>query len=422
MEEILIVGLNHKTANVEIRECISFSEKENRESVKYLTSFPYITGAVIFSTCNRTEVIVSTENIEEAQNFIINFLSDFKKIAKERFKDFLYYYLGKEAVTHLLCVAGSLDSMIVGEPQILGQVKSSYTTSSKEKCTNVILNKLFHIAFNVAKKIRTQTKIGNSAVSISYAAIELAKKIFGSLNNKRILLIGAGEMAEIVIKHLARNDIKELFVANRTFENAVKLSSQLTGTPIKFEEILDTIEKVDIVISSTASSSFVLQSQDVVKIIKRRKNSPIFFIDIAVPRDIDPEINKIDGAYVYDIDNLQDVIKGNIEDRKKEMNKAKRLVEEAVISFFKWMGGLELVPIIISLQDKIDGIIKQEFQRSLSDDQLSLDGEENINLMINSIRNKILHDPIIFMKNLGSSHRNKKQYLNAIYDIFNLEH
>ena len=229
-------------------------------------------------------------------------------------------------------------------------------------------------------------------------------------------------MAEIVIKHLARNDIKELFVANRTFENAVKLSSQLTGTPIKFEEILDTIEKIDIVISSTASSSFVLQSQDVVKIIKRRKNSPIFFIDIAVPRDIDPEINKIDGAYVYDIDNLQDVIKGNIEDRKKEMNKAKRLVEEAVISFFKWMGGLELVPIIISLQDKIDGIIKQEFQRSLSDDQLSLDGEENINLMINSIRNKILHDPIIFMKNLGSSHRNKKQYLNAIYDIFNLEH
>ena len=420
MHDIVIIGLNHKTASVEIRECVAFSEDESVSGIDALSKFPEILEVLLFSTCNRVEILLTTDDKEKAIASVISFISDVKSIPPEDFKNSLYIHTGNDAITHLFRVAGSLDSMIVGEPQILGQIKDAYRIATSHKTSGVVLNRLLHKTFSVAKRIRTETAIGDHAVSISYAAIELAKKIFGTLEGKNVLLMGAGEMAELAVEHLMRNKINLLYVANRTFERGVELAKKFNGRPIRFEELTESLKTADIVIGSTGAKYPVLFADQVKKIMRNRKNRPIFFIDIAVPRDIDPEINNINNAYVYDIDDLKNVIQENLEDRKKEALKAERIIEESVILFNKWYESLEVVPTIVELRNKIETIAKNELEKTLQAfHHLTEEDRKAFDKMIHALTNKILHDPTVLLKST-STHWNKSAYLDLIHKLFNL--
>jgi glutamyl-tRNA reductase len=310
--------------------------------------------------------------------------------------------------------------MVVGEPQILGQIKAAYRTATEEQTSGVILNRLLHKAFFVAKRIRTETGIGDSAVSISYAAIELGRKIFGELAGKEVLLIGAGEMAELAVEHLIRNRSSHIFVANRTFERGVELAAAYKGTAIRFEEVPDYLRRVDIIISSTGAKDFILGKQQVKAVMRGRRNRPIFFIDIAVPRDIDPAINTLNNAYVYDIDDLKDVVDENIEDRNREAVKAERIIDEAVINFRQWVQGLGVVPTIKALRAKVQDIAREEVRKTLQQmEHLSAKDREAIERMTESLTNKILHEPTRYLKSDGCQ-KDRSTSLDIARKIFGL--
>ncbi|MCP4023575.1 MAG: glutamyl-tRNA reductase, partial [Desulfobacteraceae bacterium] len=364
MSNIILIGINHTTAPVELRENLAFSEEETLAALKHLSRDVQIKEAMVFSTCNRTEILYIPET-DEYIDAIIDFISQHKGIAVNEFKPSLYVYKADEAVRHLFRVASSLDSMVVGEPQILGQIKQAYRTAVTKSSSGVLLNRLLHKSFSVAKKIRRQTGIGDNAVSISYAAIELANKIFSDLSTRSVMLLGAGEMAELAVEHLISNNVKQIIVANRTFENALKLADKFNGEAINFEEKETAIQDVDIIISSTGATDYVLTYKKVKAAMHQRNQDPLFFIDIAVPRDIDPDINKISNAYLYDIDDLKNVVENNIQQRENEIIKAERYIEEAVIKFRKWLEGLAIVPTIKAINEKISAIVEIEYKKTL---------------------------------------------------------
>ncbi|MBA3016691.1 MAG: glutamyl-tRNA reductase [Proteobacteria bacterium] len=421
MLDIVLLGLNHKTAPVELRELLAFSKEEAVAVLEGLQKCPDINEVMLISTCNRVEVLLTTSNITNAVNSVKTYTSEFKKIPISKFEQALYMHDGEEAVRHVFRVASSLDSMMVGEPQILGQIKDAYLTAILKKTSGVILNRLLHKTFFVAKRVRSETGIGDHAVSISYAAIELAKKIFGNLEGKKVLLIGAGEMAELAVEHLVRNRAGEIFVANRTFERGVELSNRFKGKAIRIEEIPDCLKLVDIIISSTGSPNFVIVRDQVKGVMRSRRNRPIFFIDIAVPRDIDPDINRLNNSYVYDIDDLKGVIEENIKDRNRESIKGERIVDEAVISFQHWFESLDVVPTIVALRNKIDSIAKSEVSRTLhSLEHLSDNDCQAIYRMTDSLINKILHDPTLFLKKNGC-HGGRSAYIDLTRKLFKLD-
>ncbi|WP_419659529.1 HemA: glutamyl-tRNA reductase [Desulfosarcina variabilis str. Montpellier] len=421
MHDIVLIGLNHKTASVDVRECIAFTPDETERALVTLRNQPAISESVLFSTCNRIELLMTAAESQAAINAAKQFFSEFKNVPLSAFESALYHYTGDEAVRHTFQVAASLDSMVVGEPQILGQMKEAYRQATLEKTSGVILNKLLHRTFFVAKKVRTQTGIGDHAVSISYAAIELGKKIFGDLTGKRVMLIGAGEMAELAVEHLIRNRAGAITVANRTFARGVELAKRFSGEAIKFEEIPDTIKNVDIIISSTGATDYVLRKNQIKEAMKSRRNRSLFFIDIAVPRDIDPAINRISNAYVYDIDDLKDIVDENIEDRQREALKAQRIIDEAVIGFRKWYETLDVVPTIVSLRGKVEAMASQELKKTLGSlSHLSETDQRAIKRMTGALVNKILHDPTQFLKKNGC-HGDKSVSLDLTRKLFNLE-
>jgi len=421
MRDIVLLGLNHKTAAVNVRECIAFTADETEQALALLRDHPVIGEAVLFSTCNRIELLMAVDDQTAGVAAAQDFLSEFKKVPVDRFADALYTYTGDEAVRHTFQVASSLDSMVVGEPQILGQMKAAYRQATQLRTSGVILNKLLHRTFFVAKKVRTETGIGDHAVSISYAAIELGKKIFGDLEGKRVLLIGAGEMAELAVEHLIRNRTGTITVANRTFARGVELAERFSGKAVAFEEIADCIKTVDIIISSTGATEYVLRKDQIKEAMKSRRNRSLFFIDIAVPRDIDPDINRISNAYVYDIDDLKGIVDENIEDRQREAVKARRIIDEAVIGFRKWYDTLDVVPTIVSLRGKVESMASQELEKTLlSLDHLSEADKQAIKRMTGALVNKILHDPTRFLKKNGC-YGNKSASLDLTRKLFNLE-
>ena len=420
MSEIVLLGLNHKTAPVELRECIAFSADETADAMQALKKEPVINEILLFSTCNRVEVLLVTDDSSGAVKSAQKFIADYNKIPLSQFQDALYIHRGDDAVRHIFRVAASLDSMVLGEPQILGQIKDAYRTATQKKCSGVILNRLLHRTFFVAKRIRTETGIGDRAVSISYAAIELARKIFGDLDAKKALLIGAGEMAELAVEHLIRNRIGEVLVANRTFERGVELASQFKGQAVRFEELDDCLQTVDIIISSTGSPDFVVTRDQVKGIIRSRRNRPLFFIDIAVPRDIDPQINRITNTYVYDIDDLKGVIEENIEDRQREAIKADRIVDEAVIHFRQWYESLDVVPTIVAIRDKLAALAQAEVKKTLQSSKIPDEHREALQRMAGSLVNKILHDPTKILKN-NHHHDDKSVLLDITRKLFNLD-
>jgi len=420
MQDILLIGINHKTAPVELRECLAFTEDESESALGALSRKPHIEEVLLFSTCNRVEVLVVTANKAAAIDATKDYIAEANNIPRKEFEDSLYIHEGDEAVRHIFRVASSLDSMVVGEPQILGQVKDAYRMATEAKASGVILNRLLHRTFLVAKRIRTETGIGDHAVSISYAAVELERKIFGSLEGKNVLLVGAGEMAELAVEHLIRNRVGKIYVANRTFENGVELARRFNGQAIRFEEILDSLQLVDIIISSTGSPDYVITRDQVKGVIRIRRNRPIFFIDIAVPRDIDPRVNRLTNSYVYDIDDLQGVIEENIEDRQREAIKGERIVDEAVIRFREWYASLEVVPTIVALRNKLESIAETEIKKTLQSNKIPESSIGAIQKMAGSLINKIMHDPMVYLKN-DSMPGDKAKHIDTVRKLFKLD-
>lgn len=420
MLDLILLGINHKTAPIEIRECIAFSEDESKSALHSLMRKTFIKEALLLSTCNRVEILVVTDDRAQAVVETKDFIAEFNKIPLEQFDSALYVHEGNEAVRHVFRVAASLDSMVVGEPQILGQIKEAYRTATEEKTSGVILNRLLHRTFFVAKKIRSETGIGDRAVSISYAAVELARKIFGELDGKKVLLIGAGEMAELAVEHLINGNVDQVWVANRTFENGVELARQFDGQAIRFEEIPESLKTVDIIISSTGAAEYVIRPDQVKGVIRKRKNRPLFFIDIAVPRDIDPEINRLSNSYVYDIDDLKGIVDENIEDRQKEAIKGERIVDEAVIRFREWYESLDVVPTIIALRKKMTAIAEAELKKTLQASTISEQEAKAIRKMADALINKILHDPTQFLKR-NRMREDKSLHIDSVRKLFNLD-
>ena len=420
MNEILLIGINHKTAPVELRECIAFSGEDTKSAIQSLHRQPHIKEVILFSTCNRVELLFVTDNKSRTISTTKDFIADFNKIPVEEFNDALYVHEGDEAVRHVFRVASSLDSMVIGEPQILGQIKQAYRIATEVKSSRVILNRLLHRTFFVAKRIRTETGIGDRAVSISFAAVELGRKIFGTLEGKTVLLVGAGEMAELAVEHLIRNKAGDIYVANRTFENGVELAKKFNGKAVRFEEITECLKFTDIIISSTGSPEFVITRDQIKSVIRIRRSRPIFFIDIAVPRDIDPAVNRLANSYVYDIDDLQGIVDENIEDRQQEAIKAERIVDEAVIRFREWYAGLEVVPTIISLRNKMEAIAAAEIKKTLQSNKIPESSVTAIQKMADSLINKIMHDPTIVLKKDGMK-GDKALYIDTVRKLFKLD-
>ncbi|GBD97501.1 MAG TPA: glutamyl-tRNA reductase [Nitrospirae bacterium] len=396
---ILVVGLNHKTATVEIREKIAFDGPKLGEAVNILKDSPGIKENIILSTCNRVEIYAGVNSSDSGTENIKNFIAGFHNVPREALDKALYIYEGQKAIKHVFRVASSLDSMMVGEPQILGQLKDAYDFALKSKSTGVYLNKLMKKAVSVAKRIRTETKIAENAVSISFAAVELAKKIFEDLSTKSFMLIGAGEMAELAAKNLINNGVRDVFITNRTYSRAEELAGEFDGKAIPFDDFVGKLLHTDIVICSTGAPDYILRKEQLHRIMKERKQRPMFIIDISVPRNIDPEINDLDNVYLYDVDDLKGIINTNIEERGREAAKAEKIVDVEVASFLKWQDSLAAVPAIIALRGKAEAIRKEELEKTLR--KISPLEEEKIKAieyLSASIVNKLIHAPTAALK------------------------
>ena len=405
MIEIVSVGISYKTAPVEVRERFSFSDTDLRGALGILRSRENVFECCIVSTCNRVEVYAATEHRGKCEEEIKSFLLDFHKLPGGSLHSYMHTRVGPDAVRHLFRVAASIDSMVIGETQILNQLKNSYSVARSENTVGLILNRLFNRALFAGKKVRAETGISSQAVSISYLGVELAKRIFENLANRTVMLVGTGEMGELFAKHLVSNNIKELYVTSRNFSSAEKLSRSLKGKPVRFEEILYRLKDIDILVTATGSSDYIIRSEHIKQSLKLRKNDPIFMIDIAVPRDIDPKINRIPGVYLYDIDDLRVVQGENLNSRKENLKKAEEIVLTVEKGFNDWMESLKVFPVIIDIKRKFEKIKKTEVEKALR----KLEGgtgaqKEIIESLANSIIGKIFHDPVTNLKKRTSGY------------------
>jgi glutamyl-tRNA reductase len=419
---ILVIGLNHSTAPVRIRERITFpGNVEGRVNRILAEGTAGVEEIMILSTCNRAEVIAITEDSGgDERGRLIDLIAAHHSLDRPTFEDYLYVKEAQEAVRHVFRVASSLDSMVLGEAQILGQVKDGYRLASEAETTGPILNRLMHRAFFAAKRVRTETNIGAAAVSVAYVAVELAKKILGELRDKSVLLIGAGEMAELAARHLINQVDKPITVVNRTFENACTLATQLDGRAMKMDELEQALLGADVVITSTGSCEPIIGDRDMKKVMKMRRYRPIFLIDIAIPRDVAPEVNDIDGVYLYNIDDLQAVVSENLGERRQEAIRGAGIVEEEVTKFMNWTKTLDATPTIIALLEKLEGVRSSELTRlngKLS--RLNPQDRETVEIITRSIINKIAHDPISFLKK-ARVRAKRNDYLDITQRMFNL--
>ena len=418
---IIVVGLSHKTAAVEIREKVAFAPTQMEKPLNAVVALPDITEAVIVSTCNRVEIYATTRDVAGGMARLKRFLADYHGLSLEMLEKHLYSYHGEDATRHVFRVASSLDSMVVGEPQILGQIKTSYGYAAEYKSSGIILNRFLHKAFSVAKRVRTETKIASSAVSVAFAAVELAKKIFGELSDKTVLLIGAGEMCELAAKHFINTGVRGVMVTNRTFERAEKLAEEFDAKPLRYEDLLDHLPKADIILSSTGAPHFIIHEKDIEEVLRRRKHKPMFFIDIAVPRDIDPKVNDVENAFLYTVDDLNGVVATNLEQRKIEAAKAEAIVEQEIGQFFKWLSSLEVTPTIVALRTRFDEIRKAELAKTLSGwKDLPPGAEKRLEALTNAYMNKLLHHPTSLLKRTDQGNRNDL-YVDALRNLFDLE-
>jgi glutamyl-tRNA reductase len=415
--QLALVGLSHKTAPVEVRERLAFNSDALRTALASLVGRQEVNEALILSTCNRVEVVAESAD----DRLIREFLCEFHQIPHESVSKHLYSFRNVDAIRHVFRVAASLDSMVIGEPQILGQVKEAYRIAADAGTVGMHLSALMNRAFAVAKKVRSETGISQSAVSVSYAAVELARKIFGDLSGKTVMIIGASKMGELAAKHLRRAGVSSVLVTNRTFERAVELAKVFEGAAVPFEHFADHMVGADIVITSTGATHFIIGKNLAEQVIHRRKNKPMFFIDIAVPRDIDPSVNEIDNAFLYDIDDLQQVIDANLKERLKEASRAEEIVASEVEAFCLKIKGREVVPTIVQLRETLEKLRRDEIERNrrhLKD--LSPEQQEALDQITKSLVNKILHHPIEQLKQLAHDPQGP-DLADLIRKIFNVK-
>ena len=418
---ILAVGINYKTAPVEIREKLSFNEAELAEAMKALKNKKSILENIIISTCNRTEIYAVGDQLHTSRYYIKEFLSEWFNIDKEEFSKYLFIYEGDGAVEHLFSVTCGLNSMILGETQILGQVRSSYLLGQKEDTIGTVFNHLFKQALTLAKKAHSETEINTNAVSVSYAAVELAKKIFGGLNGKNVLILGAGKMGELAIQNLHSNGADSITVINRTFQKAVDLAERFNGTAKQLQELQCALVDTDILITSTGAKDLLVTKEMMSFVNKLRKGRPIFMVDIAVPRDLDPTLAELENVFLYDIDDLEGIVQANIEERKKAAEKIEMMIESEIVDFNQWINLLGVVPVISSLREKSLTIQKEtmeSIERKLP--HLSERDKKVLNKHTKSIINQMLKDPILYAKELADE-PNAKEQLNNFVKIFHLE-
>lgn len=421
MLKLINIGMNHETAPVALRECLATDTDNPAKVLSRMRDLKSVNEGLFLSTCNRVETLFTSESPREATSAVLSFIAGPADVSQEAFYASLYTHEDMEAVRHIFQVASSLDSMVIGEPQILGQIKEAYYHATREKTSGVILNRLMHRAFHVAKRVRSETGICGAAVSISYAAVELAKKIFHVLDGKKVLLIGAGEMAELAAKNLLSHGVSGLVVVNRTLERAVKAAQRFDGRAASFEELVPQLGDADIVITSTASAAWVITRSLVKQAFKKRRNRPLFFVDIAVPRDVEPAVNDLNNVYVYDIDDLKGVIELNMAQRQEEAVKARRIVDEEVVKFEQWIKTLDVVPTIVALRNKAESIIQSELKRSSAGlGELTASQQAVVETLARSAVEKVLNDPILFLK--GKAGRSTlNAYLDTTKKLFGLD-
>jgi len=418
--QLALIGVSHKTAPVEVRERLAFPSEQIRAALATLLEKTKAAEAMILSTCNRVEIVAEGPDAQLVRDFIC----EYHHIPADAISQHLYSYNNAEAIRHLFRVTASLDSMMIGEPQILGQVKEAYRLATDAGTMGSNLTPLLDRAFAVAKRVRSETGISQSAVSISYAAVELARKIFGDLTGKTVMIIGASKMGELAAKHLKRNGVASVLVTNRTFERAVEVAKVFEGAAIPFEHFLDHIDRADIVISSTGAPHFIITKPMAEQIIRNRRNKPVFFIDIAVPRDIDDAVNSIDNAFLYNIDDLQQVIDANMKERMKEAGRAEEIVDLEVRSFCVRMQARDVAPTIVLLRDTWEKVRRDEIERhrkllrNLPADQQTA-ALNALDQVTQSLMNKLLHHPIALLKEMSSDPQGEEliQLLRKIFNI-----
>jgi glutamyl-tRNA reductase len=412
--------MNHRTAPVEVRERMNIHESHLAEALTNLVRRQGILEGMIISTCNRVEVVSNAEDGVEAVPLVRQFLLDYHHCDLTSWEHHFYWYRQEEAVRHLFRVASSLDSMILGEPQILGQVKRAYTTARQAGALAGTLNEVVNQALAVARRVRRETALGSAAVSVSYAAVELAKKIFGSLQGKTVFLLGAGKMSELSARHLLQSGARAIFVSNRTYDRAVELASAFNGVAVHFDEVFDYLEKADIVISSTGAPHFIVTREQAERLLAARRQRPIFFVDIAVPRDIDPGVNELDNVFVYDIDDLQQVVDANMKQREREAVWAESIVSEEVQKMTRRLATRDVVPTILALERRMNLIRQSELDRFRGRlGNLTPEQRETVEALTRAILNKILHGPVTELKSGADrpEHRALVQLIRRIFGV-----
>ncbi|MFB3042017.1 MAG: glutamyl-tRNA reductase [Candidatus Poribacteria bacterium] len=421
MNQIIAVGTSHHIASLDFRERLAFSENQIFEAFRHLREGYRIQETVILSTCNRVEIYASTGRNDEG-SVLFDFLSNYFQIDLQELKKFTYSYCELDAIRHLFRVSTSLDSMVVGEPQILGQVKEAYDKALSAEASGTVLNRLFAKAISVGKRIRTETNIASGAVSISYAAVELARKIFQSLDNKTVAILGAGEMSELTAQHLVDNGASKVIVANRTYEHAVKMAEKFNGTALAFDGELDFLVDADIVISSTNAPHYLIHRRPLAEIMKKRKHRYMFLIDIAVPRDIDPEVGKVNNAFLYNIDDLENVVVSNLEERQREATIAEGIVKKEAAKFHSQLRTLEVNPAIKGLHEQFQQIVSKELSICCKKAKLSLKQQKAVESMTQAIIKKLLHQPTKNLRRaVNEIDKDHVQYVQALQELFGLE-
>lgn len=417
---LILVGLNHRTAPVEVRERLSVPEPKLLETTNALRSIEGVDGAAVISTCNRVEAVVSTRDEDVIAN-LVQWLASRATTNRGELEKHLYILRHGDVVKHLFRVASGLDSMIVGEPQIGGQVRKAFAAAVELGSADSLLMQVFENTMRVAKRIRTDTGIGEHAVSIPYAAVELAKKIFGDLRGLHVLLLGAGDMGELTAEHLHQQEVKQVFVANRSHDRAVELARRFEGTALQFDSIDEHLGKCDIVIASTAAPHYVIEPHQVRRALEVRKRRNLFLIDLSVPRNIDPEVSGVDGAYLYNVDDLQTVADANLELRQAKARDAEQIIVREVEQFRKRLVAQDAVPTILELQQRLEAIRTAELEKCLRKvGPVSAEQHAAIEMFSTQLVNKILHYPILQLKDSSDEPQERESLRKTIRKIFGL--
>jgi len=418
---VLLAGLSHRTAPVEIREKCAFTEKQLENTYKQFTAYEEIEGLVILSTCNRTELYATTRDIQSGQKVLKDFLLSYSGLSEEQYREYMYQPNCYDAIAHLFRVSSGLDSMILGETQILGQVKEAYEAARNYNASDAVLNALFQKALYVGKKVRTETRIDQHPVSVSYAAVDLAGQRLGCLQDKTVLVVGAGETGQLTTRYLISNGIHSVIVSNRSYEKAQEMAAVFEGRAVRFDQIAEEMSGADIIISCTAANHCVITESNCADALRARQGRPLIFIDIAVPRDVEANLQHINGVTIYDIDDLQDFVNASYQERRKAAVIAEKIIAEEMEEFNQWLATLYVVPVITALKNIGETIKQAELKRAFSRmGKISERDQVIIQNMAGSIVNQLLRSPVLKMKEMAVSNQGHL-YAEVVKKIFDLD-